>query len=78
MLYLIECSSNIYACVHLSKYHVKVIVGYNGWYFYWSMFMLRLDTGKILRPRNTLQHSVDFNLVIGDKTLSTLLLLSNA
>ena len=42
------------------------------------MFMIRVGSGNNLRPINTPELPVDFNLVIGDKTLSTLLLLSNA
>ena len=73
--YLTESSSNDYACVKISKCHTEVICGYNCWYFYWSLFLIRLGSGKNLRPINTVELPLDFDLVICDSSLSKLLFL---
>ena len=64
--YFKESTSNSYAHVSVNKCHTGVIVRYNVWSLYWSMLMLRVDSGKNLKHRNTPKLSVDVNLVIGD------------
>ena len=51
------------------------IPGHKCWYFDWSMRMLRVDSDKIVRHRNTLELYVDFSLVICELSLSNLLFL---
>jgi len=52
--------------------------GFKCWNVCCSLLMLIVDAGKNLRPRNTPELSVDFNLVIGDLNLSKLFLLIHA
>ena len=75
---LTETSSNIYLRVNLSTCKNKVSSGENCRYFYWCIVIVRKGCSKILRLRNPLEVSVDFNLVIYDSSLSNFLLLIHA